>query len=119
MPSYSQFQENITHTGYETKIISSGNNFPSIDIPESRLHYLLVMIRSGIDIQDIKKELNWSTKELDQHINILLKEGLLKEINGSYFPTCMVITTHEGKQLYKLCEPLITPTIQIIEKHSK
>ncbi|MDP7978631.1 hypothetical protein [Bacillus multifaciens] len=119
MPSYSQFQENITHTDYETKIISSGNNFPSIDISESRLHYLLVMIRSGIDIQDIKKELNWNTKEINQHINTLLKEGLLKEINDTYFPACMVITAHEGKQLYNLCEPLITPTLQIIEKHSK
>lgn len=99
MPSYSQFQENITHTDYETKIISSGNNFSSIDISESRLHYLLVMIRSGIDIQDIKKELNWNTKEINQHINTLLKEGLLKEINDTYFPACMVITAHEGKQL--------------------
>lgn len=68
MSSYSQFQENITHTDYEIKIISSGNNCPSIDISESQLHYLLVIIRSGMDIPDIKKELNWNTKEINQHI---------------------------------------------------
>ncbi|MFJ8526544.1 hypothetical protein [Bacillus sp. NPDC094106] len=100
-------------------MISSGDNFPSVDIAGSRLHYLLVMLHLGIDLQDITKELNWTNKDLNQHINILLKEGLLKEIEGSYFPTCMVITAHEGKKLYNLCESLLTPTLQIIKKHSK
>lgn len=58
MLSNIHFQENIRHTDYEIKIISSGDNFPSIDISESQRHYLLVMIRSGIDIQSIKQELN-------------------------------------------------------------
>ncbi len=119
MSSHIYSQEKITHTDYEIKMISSGDNFPSINISESRLHYLLIMIRSGIDIQSVKKEMNWTTKELDQHINTLLKEGLLKERKGSYFPACMIITAHEGKELYNLCEPLITQTLQIIEKHSK
>ena len=61
MPSYIHFKEKITQTDYEIKIISFGNNFPSIDIFESQLRYLFIMIRSGIDIQDIKKELNWTT----------------------------------------------------------
>ncbi|MDC2864383.1 hypothetical protein [Bacillus sp. BP-3] len=61
MPSYIHFKEKITQPDYEIKIISFGNNFPSIDIFESQLHYLFIMIRSGIDIQDIKKELNWTT----------------------------------------------------------
>ncbi|MCP3740434.1 hypothetical protein [Rossellomorea sp. BNER] len=113
------FKDKIMQTNYEVKMISSGDNFPSIDISKSRLQYLLVMLHLGLDVQDIKSQLNWTSKELNQYIKTLLQEGLLKKINGSLFPTCMIITAHEGKELYNLCGPLITPTFQIIKKHSK
>ncbi|MFK4319689.1 hypothetical protein ABH946_002394 [Bacillus sp. RC145] len=44
--------------------------------------------------------------------------GLLNETEGSYYPTCMVITANEGEKLYNLCEPLIKTALNIIEKHS-
>lgn len=62
--------------------------------------------------------LNWTNDEFEKRVNSLEVEGLLKQTGGRYYPTCMVITTCEGKKLYNLFEPLIKPTLKIIENHS-
>lgn len=62
--------------------------------------------------------LNWTNDEFEKRVNSLEVEGLLKQTGGRYYPTCMVITACEGKKLYNLCEPLIKPTLKIIENHS-
>ncbi|KLA31908.1 hypothetical protein B4077_2668 [Bacillus cereus] len=108
--------ENILHTAYEAKMISSGDNSPSIKIKGTKLQYLLVMLHLGFESNTIKTILSWTNEEFERHMNSLELEGLLKNIEGSYFPTCMVITANEGKELYNLCEPLIKPTLKIIEK---
>lgn len=83
--------EKILKTTYETKMISSGDNYPTLKISGTNLQYLLVMLHLGIESNAIKTKLNW---------------------------TNMVITAHEGEKLYNLCEPLIKPTLNIIEKYS-
>ncbi|PGC21914.1 hypothetical protein COM23_22385 [Bacillus wiedmannii] len=110
--------ENILHTAYEAKMISSGDNSPSIKIKGTKLQYLLVMLHLGFESNTIKIILIWTNEELERHMNSLELEGLLKKIEGSYYPTCMVITACEGKELYNLCEPLIKPTLKIIENYS-
>ncbi|PFL02668.1 hypothetical protein [Bacillus thuringiensis] len=110
--------ENILHTAYETKMISSGDNSPSIKIKGTKLQYLLVLVHLGFESNAIKMMLNWTNDEFEKHVNSLEVEGLLKQTGGRYYPTCMVITACEGKKLYNLCEPLIKPTLKIIENHS-
>ncbi|PIE94720.1 hypothetical protein [Bacillus fungorum] len=110
--------ENILHTSYETKMISSGDNSPSIKIKGTKLQYLLVMLHLGFESNVIKTMLSWTNEEFEDHVNSLEVEGLLKKTEGSYFPTCMVITAFEGEKLYNLCEPLIKPTLKIIKNYS-
>ncbi|MCQ6522240.1 MULTISPECIES: hypothetical protein [Bacillus] len=110
--------ENILHTAYETKMISSGDNSPSIKIKGTKLQYLLVLIHLGFESNAIKMMLNWTNDEFEKLVNLLEAEGLLKQIGGRYYPTCMIITACEGEKLYNLCEPLIKPTLKIIENHS-
>ncbi|MFC9449282.1 hypothetical protein ACFTSE_24335 [Bacillus cereus] len=110
--------ENILHTAYEAKMISSGDNSPSIKIKGTKLQYLLVMLHLGFESNIMKVVLGWTNEEFEEHINSLEVEGLLKKTGGRYYPTCMVITATEGKRLYNLCEPLIKPTLKIIEDHS-
>ncbi|EEM71462.1 MULTISPECIES: hypothetical protein [Bacillus cereus group] len=110
--------ENILHTAYETKMISSGDNSPSIKIKGTKLQYLLVMIHLGFESNAIKMMLNWTNDEFEKRVNLLEAEGLLKQIGGRYYPTCMIITACEGEKLYNLCEPLIKPTLKIFENYS-
>ncbi|MFE7377283.1 hypothetical protein [Bacillus cereus] len=110
--------EKILQTSYETKMISSGDNYPALKISETNLQYLLVMLHLGIESNAIKTKLNWTNEEFEKHVNSLEVEGLLKQTGGRYYPTCMVITATEGKKLYNLCEPLIKPTLKIIENYS-
>ncbi|WP_144504541.1 hypothetical protein [Bacillus mycoides] len=109
--------EKILQTAYETKMISSGDNSPSIKISGTNLQYLLVMLHLGIESNAIKTKLNWTDEEFEKQMHALELEGLLKKTGGSYYPTCMVITAYEGEKLYNLCEPLIKPTLNIIEKY--
>ncbi|MDA1583075.1 hypothetical protein [Bacillus tropicus] len=110
--------ENILHTAYEAKMISSGDNSPSIKIKGTKLQYLLVMLHLGFESNIVKMVLGWTNEEFEERINSLEVEGLLKQTGGRYYPTCMVITACEGKKLYHLCEPLIKQTLKIIENHS-
>ncbi|EJQ51265.1 Uncharacterized protein BWINRASL_02488 [Bacillus mycoides] len=110
--------ENILHTAFETKMISTGDNSPSRKISGTNHQYLLVMLHLGVDSNAIKMMLNWTNEEFERHINSLELEGLLQETAGRYYPTCMVITAFEGEKLYNLCEPLIKPTLKIIENYS-
>ncbi|WP_088321642.1 hypothetical protein [Bacillus wiedmannii] len=103
--------ENILHTAYEAKMISSGDNSPSIKIKGTKLQYLLVMLHLGFESNIMKMVLGWTNEEFEEHINSLEVEGLLKHTGGRYYPTCMVITACEGKKLYNLCEPLIKQTL--------
>ncbi|MGG0761679.1 hypothetical protein [Bacillus paramycoides] len=109
--------ENILQTAYEAKMISSGDNYPSIEISGTNLRYLLVMLHLGIESNAIKTKLNWTNEKFEKQMRALELEGLLKKTEGSYYPTCMVITANEGEKLYNLCEPLIKPTLNIIEKY--
>ncbi len=102
--------ENILHTAYEAKMISSGDNSPSIKIKGTKLQYLLVLIHLGFESNVIKMMLNWTNDEFEKRVNLLEAEGLLKQIGGRYYPTCMIITACEGEKLYNLCEPLIKST---------
>lgn len=110
--------ENILHTAYEAKMISSGDNSPSIKIKETKLQYFLVLLHLGFESNAIKMMLNWTNEEFEKHVNSLEVEGLLKQTEGRYYPTCMVITAFEGENLYNLCEPLIKPTLKNIENYS-
>ncbi|WP_242239516.1 hypothetical protein [Bacillus cereus group sp. BfR-BA-01309] len=110
--------EEILQTSYEAKMISSGNNYPTIKISGTNLQYLLVMFHLGIESKTIKTKLNWTNEEFEKQLHALELEGLLKKIGESYYPTCMIITVNEGKELYNLCEPLIKPTLKIIENYS-
>ncbi|KXI83697.1 hypothetical protein ACS46_00385, partial [Bacillus cereus] len=77
-----------------------------------------VLIHLGFESNAIKMMLNWTNDEFEKLVNLLEAEGLLKQIGGRYYPTCMIITACEGEKLYNLCEPLIKPTLKIIENHS-
>ena len=110
--------ENILHTAYETKMISSGDNSPSIKIKGTKLQYLLVLVHLGFESNIVKMVLGWTNEEFEERINSLEVEGLLKQTGGRYYPTCMIITACEGEKLYNLCEPLIKPTLRIFENYS-
>ncbi|HDR7551488.1 TPA: hypothetical protein QCX50_005701 [Bacillus mobilis] len=73
-------------------MISSGDNLPSIKIKGTKLQYLLVMLHLGFESNTIKTILSWTNEEFERHMNSLELEGLLKKTEGSYYPTCMVIT---------------------------
>lgn len=46
--------ENILHTAYEAKMISSEDNPPSIKIKGTKLQYLLVLIHLGFESNAIR-----------------------------------------------------------------
>ncbi|MTI65459.1 MAG: hypothetical protein FH753_02550 [Firmicutes bacterium] len=101
---------------YECKQISSGNNFPSINIEENNLKEVCILLHNKISVDNIIMYFNWSKKEMYNKLEILLKEELIKNnIDNQYIPNCMIISLEEGKNLYKQTEKFINKVVRLIE----
>lgn len=64
--------EKILQIAYETKMISSRDNSPTIKISETNLQYLLVMLHLRIESNTIKTVLNWTNEEFEKDRRRLL-----------------------------------------------
>lgn len=102
---------------YECRMISCGNNFPSINIEDNNLKEVCVLLHHKISISDMCKYFNWTSNEIKSRIGILLKEELIeKDSNNNYIPNCMVISIDEGKTLYKQANRFADKAVRLIKE---
>jgi len=109
--------KDITHSIFEIKQISKGNNNPDIDISKDSLDLLLIALHYKIPINEIERYLSWDNSTTKKNTDRLIKNGLLKENNGVYIPIFGVFTIEEGNDLIKKSKKIaseIADSIKII-----
>ncbi len=85
-------------TTFETKLISAGDNYPSLNIRANRLIEICVALHRRKDLALIGRDLGVSPEELRGRIDSLVAEGLVREsLSGQFLPTCMVVTLEDAK----------------------
>ncbi|QOR36468.1 hypothetical protein IMX26_06565 [Clostridium sp. 'deep sea'] len=92
--------QNILINNFETKIISSGENYPKININNNNLKSLCILLHCRISLAEIKDYFGWDDIKLFNRIRLLLNEDLIIKVKDTYVPNFMIITLNEGKQLY-------------------
>jgi len=85
-------------TIFENKMISSGNNFPSLNIRANRLTEICVALHRRKGLATIERDLAISFPELQGKIDSLVSAGLVKgSPSGQFLPTFMVVTLEDAK----------------------
>ncbi|MFT4413317.1 hypothetical protein ACLM5H_05610 [Fredinandcohnia humi] len=95
-------KNNIFKVSYESKLISRGNNFPTINMQKGSLDLICVLLHKKTRLNDIQEVLSMSEETLDTSLEILLNEGLIKKEKGAYLPTFMILSEEEGAWLKKI-----------------
>ncbi len=99
---YCQEIAKILESKYESKMISSGKNYPTISLRRNNLDDISILLHHRIPVEDIKKHYNWSDSIFQTKLEMLLKQDLIKkDKEHDYLPTAMVITLQEGEKLKK------------------
>ncbi|TCZ76562.1 hypothetical protein E0485_13285 [Paenibacillus albiflavus] len=102
---------------YEVKMISRGNNSPSVNLGQNNLDMLCVMLHARRTESDIKDTLVISQSKLKEYYELLLQEGLIKKVEQGYLPTFPVILQENGEDLYRQCTELGGEIAALIEKN--
>jgi len=88
--------DQVLSSTYERHFISSGNNFPEISLDKNLRYQFLVGLHNGFSKKEISQKLNWSDNNLASEIKLLIENGYLKEVKGTFYPTISIVTNKEG-----------------------
>ena len=115
--SFAQDITKILESDYEYKMISSGNNFPSVNIQTGNLGDICILLHHRIPAQDIQRHFHWSDQEFQRRIDVLLKENLIRKYEKyRYLPTFMIITLDDGDQLARSARDLVHKMTYLITR---
>ncbi len=85
-------------TIFETKMISAGNNYPSLNIKANRLTEICVALHRRKAAASIEGDLGISSAELRGRVDSLATAGLVKRTpSGQFLPNFMVTTLEDAK----------------------
>ncbi|MGV3466391.1 MAG: hypothetical protein ACO1OT_14000 [Heyndrickxia sp.] len=99
---------------FEKMFISRGDNFPSLDMSKENLDFICVMLHQRNTINEICETLSLAETICMDRLSRLIREGLVKEENGRYLPTFLVVTEGEGTFFQELCVDIGDAVIQLI-----
>lgn len=101
-------------TIFENKMISSGNNYPSLNIRANRLTGICVALHRRKGLAPIERDLGISSAELRGRIDSLVTAELVKRSpSGRFLPTFMVVTLEDAKWI-ALPEGMVQATGRLI-----
>ena len=85
-------------TIFENNMISSGNNYPSLDMRANRLTDICVALHRRRGLARIERDLGISAADLQGRIDSLVTAGLVtRSPSGRFLPTFMVVTLEDAK----------------------
>lgn len=85
---------------YEVSVISNEQSSLAVNLEANSLKEILVLLHNNYTADEIKKHFSLSDSTYNVRINELFAEGLIKKRDdGSFAPTCMVISAEEGKTI--------------------
>ncbi|MCK4668426.1 hypothetical protein KAU33_16855 [Candidatus Dependentiae bacterium] len=117
LSGYSQDLARILESKYSANMISSGKNYPTINIYRNNLDDILILLHNRISLKEIKKHYSWSDNEFQTKLNLLLEDELIKKDEEfGYLPTVMVISLRDGEKIREETELLAEIISKIIIK---
>lgn len=120
MTSVSGFGQDITKilsSKYEHKMISSGRNFPTVNIQADNLGDVCVLLHHRVPAEKIRAHFGWAEEKLQSKLDVLLRQNLIKKDEKSgYLPTLMVISLEDGKKLTAGDKSLVGKTSRMLAR---
>ena len=111
----SQVIEKILAGDYQHKMISSGRNFPTVNLQRNHLGDICILLHHRISGDDIRAYYGWTTEVYQGKLDTLLAEGLLKrDARSGYVPTCAVMTLEDYNNVFKIDAQLLAESVQLI-----
>ncbi|MDX8366276.1 hypothetical protein [Cytobacillus sp. IB215665] len=105
---------NLRQNDYESRLISTGNNYPDIDISKDQLNELCVLLHARVSMDEIVSLLSISEVDLMQKIDKLRLEGLVKYVNNYFLPTFPIVSEDDGRELYQLSRKIGQNIVKLI-----
>lgn len=120
LPSFGFAQDikEILAAEYEYKMISSGKNYPTVNIRDNNLGDICILLHHRVSVNEICRHYGWTEQNLQARLDTLLKEGLIKKDEKfGYLPTCMVITFQDSQEAIRQDENLLRKSVELIVKN--
>lgn len=100
---------------YDHKMISSGQNFPSVNVQKQHRGDLIILLREGIPISSIRARFQWSEADAEARLAELVDAGLVRRTaDGEYVPTVMVMSLGDVARYMPVSESLVAETADLI-----
>jgi DNA-binding MarR family transcriptional regulator len=101
---------------FEQKMISSGDNFSSINLNSKHYEAICIALHQGIVLRKLEEQIGIDGRTLQEQIDELWKEGLLVKIDGvGFLPSFPVITKSDAKQHFNLLPEVVNKTVDKIK----
>lgn len=91
--------EDIKSSTYRKFQISSGSNSPDLNIDKDSLNLFLTALHYRVPIKEIEKGFKWTHSKMDTNLDLLLKNGFIKESDQTFRPTICILPLREGNML--------------------
>jgi hypothetical protein len=86
---------------YDHKLISSGQNFPSVNVQHAHRGDLTILLRDGVPVLSIRDYFGWSAAEMQQRLDELVAAGLVQRTASElYVPTIMLMSLGDVARQY-------------------
>lgn len=67
---------------------------------------LIVSLHNKTTKEQFLEQYKWNGESYDKAISFLENKGFVKNVNGTFVPTCMIISAKDGEQLFKSAGPV-------------
>lgn len=103
---------------YDHKMISSGQNFPAVNVQREHRGELLILLREGIPPASIRDHFGWSEAELARRLDELMEADLVERTQaGTYLPTVMLMPLGDVARYMKVPEALVAETSELVVRY--
>lgn len=103
---------------YDHKMISSGQNFPSVNLRRENRGELILLLWEGIPSSYIRSHFGWSEEEMTRRLDELVDAGLVRRSQGGEnVPTVMVMSLGDVARHMPVSESLVIETARLVVSH--
>lgn len=103
---------------YEHKMISSGKNFPAVNVQKAHRGDLILLLHEGIPLSSIEGYFDWSEAEMQERLEELASADLVRRTEaGEYVPTVMIMSLDHVARHMPVPESLLREAAQLVVRH--
>ncbi len=112
-PSSTERMEDWLSRSWEHKLISSGDNFPTVNLRREHRADVALLLHAGFEPDSIAAHFGWSADELQERLDALSGAGLLDATR--HRPTFPVLSVQDVRDHMPVPDALIDETVALIE----